>query len=114
MALRTGDHAAVGRWSEQRLALGRAREDAPVIARSLVGLAHAASQQGDQKRAQTLFLEAAEVARGLRRHADPRAWPSTNLGILALEEGDTADGAPLLPSTALVLSRERSDAPGRV
>ena len=39
VALRTGDYAAAERWSEQRLALGRARGDAPVIARSLVGLA---------------------------------------------------------------------------
>ena len=108
MALRTGDFAAVGRWSEQRLALGRAREDAPVIARSLVGLAHAAWQRGDQKRAQSLFLEASEVARGCG-DTHTLEMAETNLGILALEEGD-AQTARLYLEHALVLSRERSDA----
>ncbi len=107
VALRTGDHAAVGRWSEQRLALGRARGDAPVIARSLVGLAHAASSQGDQKRSQTLFLEAADVARDCG-DTQTLGIAVQNLGVLALEKGDT-ETARLYFRQGLVLFREMSD-----
>jgi predicted ATPase/class 3 adenylate cyclase len=107
VALRTGDHAAVERWSEQRLALGRARGDAPVIARSLVGLAHAAWELGDQKRTQTLFLEAAEVARDCG-DSQTLGMAVHNLGILALQEGDT-ETARLHFRQGLALFREMSD-----
>jgi predicted ATPase len=107
VALRTGDYAAVERWSEQRLALGRARGDTPVIARSLVGLAHAASRQGDKKRTQPLFLEAAEVARACG-DTETLGMALQNLGILALEERDPATARPYFLQ-ALVLHRELSN-----
>jgi predicted ATPase len=108
VALRTGDFAAVGRWSEQRLALGRARGDAPVIARSLVGLALAAWEQGDTKRTQTLFLEAAEVARDCG-DTQTLGMAAQNLGNLALNKGDP-ETTRLYYRQALLLHREMSDA----
>ena len=108
VAVRTGDYAAVERWSEQRLELGRARGDAPVIALSLVGLALAARfHRGDRERARTLYREAAKVARdcgdtltlGIVVH---------NLGNIALEEGD-AETARMHLQQALELDRELSD-----
>ena len=60
---KTGDYDAVKRWSGQRLELARARDDAPMIARSLIGLALAADMENERERALTLYLEAADLAR---------------------------------------------------
>jgi predicted ATPase/class 3 adenylate cyclase len=107
VALRTGDYAAVKRWSEQRLELGRARGDAPVIARSLVGLAHAATAEGDLERGRTLFGEAATVARDCGETLS--LWMAVqNLGNIALSESDP-DAARLYYRQSLELSRALSD-----
>jgi len=108
VALRTGDYAAVKRWSEQRLELGRARGDAPVIARSLVGLAHAAYAEGDLERGRTLFGEAATVAQDCGETLT-LLMAVQNLGNIALAEGDL-DAARLTYRQSLELSRELSDA----
>ncbi len=95
IALRTGEYAAAERWSEQRLELGRARGDAPVIARSLVGLAVGAEWQVDLERAQTLFGAAAEV----RRHGDPGDG-SVGYREACDRERRRGDGPGLLPAGA--------------
>ena len=108
VALRTGDYAAVKRWSEQRLELGRARGDAPVIARSLVGLAHAASAEGDLERGRKFFGDAATVARDCGETLT-LLMAVQNLGNIALSEGDL-DAARLHYRQSLELSRALSDA----
>jgi non-specific serine/threonine protein kinase len=75
------------RWGEQRLALGRARADDPVIARSLLAVALAIQSQGDLERARTLHREAAEVALGCGDTLT-LAFADNNLGNIALVEGD--------------------------
>jgi tetratricopeptide (TPR) repeat protein len=111
VALRTGDYAAVGRWGEQRLELGRARGDASVIARSLVSVALAAElHDNDLGRAKTLYGEAAQVARDC---GDTRSLGSavSNLGNIAVSEGDLAT-ARLYYQQGLELNRKLSDAHG--
>jgi tetratricopeptide (TPR) repeat protein len=87
VASRLGNYAAAERWSEQRLELGRARRDGPVIARSLLALALTIQLQGDLERARTLHNEAAEVAVGCGDTLT-RALAANNLGGIALEEDD--------------------------
>jgi predicted ATPase/class 3 adenylate cyclase len=110
VAIRTGDYAAAEKWGEQRLELGRADEDAPVIATSLVGLALVAEQHGDHERARTLYLDAADVARDC---GDTAILPvvAYNLGEIALIEGD-AETARMHFQQTLQLNRELSDPGG--
>ncbi len=111
VALRTGDYAAVGRWGEQRLELGRARGDASVIARSLVSVALAAElQDNDLGRAKTLYGEAAQVARDC---GDTRSLgiALSNLGNIAVSEDDL-ETARLYYQQGLELHGELSDAHG--
>ena len=111
VALRTGDYAAVGRWGEQRLELGRARGDASVIARSLVSVALAAElQDNDLGRAKTLYGEAAQVARD---YGDTRSLgiALSNLGNIAVSEDDL-ETARLYYQQGLELHGELSDAHG--
>ena len=110
VGLRTGDYAAAQRWSEQRLELGRAREDAFMIAGSLIGLALAAHSQDEPERARTLYLDAADVARGCG-DAQSLRIVAANLGGMALEDGDTETArAHLQP--LLELEREISNTQG--
>jgi predicted ATPase len=83
---RLGDYAAAERWSEQRLELGRARRDRPMIARSLLAIALSRQLQGDLERARILHHEAAEVALGCGDTLTV-ALAANNLGGIALEEG---------------------------
>src|SRR6266576_3652226 len=95
------------RWSEQRLALGRARGDAWVIALALVGLAVAAESQDDLERARTLFGEAAEVARDCGE-TRTLGMAVSGVGRLAIADGD-AETARVYFQQALELHRELSD-----
>jgi non-specific serine/threonine protein kinase len=102
-----GDEAAVERWSERRLELGRARGDGPVIARSLVGLGLAA-MESDPERARAYYLEAAAVAQDCG-DTMTLAMATTTLGSIAFQAGDAETARPLLQQ-GLVLAREVSDA----
>src|SRR4029078_4669935 len=107
VAGRLGDYVAAQRWSEQRLELGRARGDGPVIARSLLALALSIQLQGDLDRAQTLHHEAAEVALGCGDLLTV-ALADNNLGGIALEEGNY-DAARLHFERSVALCRELSN-----
>jgi tetratricopeptide (TPR) repeat protein len=87
VAIRTGDYADAERRGEQALELGRARGDAPVIARSLVGLAMAVEQQSEHERARTLYLEATDVAEECGETWIPPVV-AYNVAEIALIEGD--------------------------
>ena len=84
-----GDSAAAERLLEARLELGRARGDALVIAASLYWLAMAIRRGGNQERARTVYLEAAEVA---RECGDTMTLVGVahGLGEIALEKRDAA------------------------
>jgi predicted ATPase len=109
-ALRTGDLQAAERWSEQRLALGRARGDRQVIARSLLMVGLAVEEQGELERAATLHLEAAEAARACGDTLTP-ALAALNLGNIALRTGN-ATAARTHFQHALELHREQLNAGG--
>jgi predicted ATPase len=107
-AYEVGDYAAVQRWCEQRLELGRARGDTYVIANSLVWLGTAVRLRGDRERSRTLYLDAADIARGCG-DSFTLMTVAHCLGNIALEEGE--------PETArkhyqreLELARELSNA----
>ena len=84
-----GDSAAAERLLEARLELGLARGDAFVIAASLYWLAMAIRRGGNQERARTVYLEAAEVA---RKCGDTMTLVGVahGLGEIALEKRDAA------------------------
>jgi predicted ATPase len=107
VAGRLGDYAGMERWGEQRLALGRARGDDPVIARSLLAVALAIQSQGDLERAQTLYREAAKVALGCGDTLT-LALADNNLGNIALEEGDP-EAARMHFKQSVELCRELSN-----
>jgi tetratricopeptide (TPR) repeat protein len=109
-ALRIGDLKAAERWSEQRLALGRARGDGPVIARSLLMVGLVAEVQGELERAATLHLEAAEAARACGDTLTP-ALAALNLGNIALRRGN-AKAARTHFQQALALHHEQSNTGG--
>ena len=107
VAFRTGDYAAAERWMEERLELGRARGDAPAIARSLIGLAMV---RGDREGARMLYVEAADVARACG-DVESVAIVAHNLGGIAFDEDDL-ETARTHFQQALNLHRELSDARG--
>ena len=107
VAFRTGDYAAAERWMEERLELGRARGDAPAIARSLIGLAMV---RGDREGARMLYVEAADVARACG-DVESVAIVAHNLGGIAFDEDDL-ETARTHFQQALNLHRELSDAGG--
>jgi predicted ATPase len=88
VALRMGDYAAAKQWSEQNLALFRARRDIKSVAWSLVGLAIVATQQNERERSKALLLEAAELAQDCEDRQILEQMIAYNLGDLALLEGD--------------------------
>jgi tetratricopeptide (TPR) repeat protein len=112
VAIRTGDYSAAEQWSEQRLELGRAHGDAPVIARSLVALGLVALLEDDVERARTLVREAAQVA-GDCGDTQTLGMAVSHLGSIAILEGDM-ETARLYYQQGLELHRELSDARGEV
>jgi predicted ATPase len=110
VALMMGDNDAMEHWCELRLELGRARGDASVIARSLVGLGLVAEERRDLERAGTLFGEAAEAARGCGDR-ETLAHAVTGLGGVTYLQSD-AETARGYYEQALELRRELSDVDG--
>jgi predicted ATPase/class 3 adenylate cyclase len=110
VAIRTGDYAAAEQWSEQRLELGRACGDAPVVGRSLVALGLVALLEGNVERAQPLVREAAQVA-GDCGDTQTLAMAVAHLASIAISEGDLETGR-LYGQQGLELHREISDARG--
>jgi len=111
VAIRTGDYAAAQEWLTQRLELGRARSDAPVVAMSLVGLALVAEQQDDLEESRTLYLAGADVARDCGDTVT-LAIVAGNLGYIALREGE-AETARMHFQHTLELNRELSEVGGQ-
>jgi predicted ATPase/DNA-binding CsgD family transcriptional regulator len=82
-----GDHHQAMALAEQLLALARAHDDAPGIARGLFSLSFATTYLGDRDRAYALAAEAVDVSREL---GDPHWLANTHnrLGIEAHNQGD--------------------------
>jgi predicted ATPase len=111
VAIRTGDYAPAQEWLTQLLELSHARDDAHMVAMSLVGLALVAEQQGDLEKSRKLYVDGADVA-GDCGDTVALAIVAGNLGYIALREGDVETARRRFQQT-LELNRELSDAGGQ-
>jgi predicted ATPase/DNA-binding CsgD family transcriptional regulator len=101
-ALDYGDLAGARSRYEASLVLYRATNDARNVARVLGDLANLAGREGDPGQARTLwqqsllgFQESGTVRWGM-------GWTLSQLGILAIQQGDAAGGVPLIAAADTV------------
>lgn len=112
-ALAAGDAAGAEKSLREDLARCRAssKDDNLVTVRSLNRLATFLHGQGRNGEAEPLFVEAVEIARGVRRTDSPDAIESIRaLGAFLLDEGRAKEAEPLLREAAASMRRVRGEA----